>query len=128
MTKAALSVYLYGLYLVTGVGLPFLIIPDFTLGLFALDAGDGMWVRFVGVLSGVIGGFYLAAVLTHTDRVFLWSVPARYASAIFMAAMVASGKAGLALLLFSALDAFAGSLTWLAIRAEAEGAQGEAAG
>lgn len=128
MSKAALSVYMYGLYLVTGVGLPFLIIPEFTLGMFGLDAGDGLWVRFVGILSGVIGGFYIAAVLTRTDNMFLWTVPARYASALFMAVMVVLDYAGLALLLFSALDAFTGSLTWLAIRADAEETPATASG
>ena len=77
-----------------------------------------MWIRFVGVLSGMIGGFYLAAVLTHTDKFFAWSVPARYLSASFMAVMVVLGKVGLGLLIFSALDAFTASLTWLAIRAD----------
>ena len=120
MTKAALSVYMYGLYLVSGVALPFLTIPHFTIGMFGMSAGDDMWIRFVGVLSGIIGSFYIAAVLTHTDRLFAWTVPARYASAIFMATMVALGKVGLGLLIFSALDAFSGSLTWLAIRADQE--------
>jgi hypothetical protein len=118
MTKTALSVYMYGLYLMTGVGLPFLLIPHFTLALFGMSAGDDMWVRFVGVLAGIIGGFYVAAVLTHTERLFAWSVPARYATAAFMAVMVALGNVAATLLLFAALDALAGSLTWLAIRAE----------
>lgn len=120
MTKAALSVYMYGFYLISGVGLPFLLIPHFTLGMFGMSAGDDMWIRFVGLLSGTIGAFYVAAVLSHTRRVFAWSVPARYASATFMAVMVLLDKVGLALLIFSALDALAGSITWLAIRADEE--------
>lgn len=118
MTRAALSVYMYGLYLVTGVGLPFLLVPHLTLGLFGMSAGDDLWIRFVGLLAGTVGAFYVAAVLTHTDRMLAWSVPARYASATFMAVMVALGKAGLVLLAFSAVDALAGSITWLAIRAD----------
>ncbi len=120
MTKAALTLYMYGLYLVTGVGLPFLLIPHFTLGLFGMSAGDDMWIRFVGILAGTIGGFYIAAVLTRNEPVYSWSVPARYLSAAFMAVMVLFGKVGLALLLFSALDAFTASLTWLAIRADTD--------
>ncbi len=127
MTKAALSVYMYGLYLVMGIGLPFLIIPHFALGLFGLNAGDDVWIRFVGLLSGVIGAFYIGAVLNRTGWLFAWSVPARYASAAFMGLVVALDKIGLALLIFAALDALAGSLTWLAIRAdEAEEAEKQA--
>lgn len=120
MTRAALSVYMYGLYLVSGVMLPFLVIPHFALGMFGLSAGDELWIRFVALLSGVIGSFYIAAVLTRTDALFAWSVPARYASAIFMGVMVVLGEAGLGLLIFCALDALTGSITWAAIRADAE--------
>ena len=120
MTRAALSVYMYGLYLVSGVALPFLLIPHFTLAMFGLSAGDDIWIRFVGVLSGVIGSFYIATVLTRAERMLAWSVPARYATATFMAVMVALGKVGMALLLFAALDALTASLTWVAIRADEE--------
>lgn len=123
MSKAAITVYMYGLYLITGVCLPFLIIPEFTMGLFSLSAGDGFWIRFTGVLSGVIGGFYIASVLTDTKPMFAWSVPARYASAILMGTAVIVGKVGIAFLLFCALDAFTGSLTWAAIRADAAAAK-----
>lgn len=120
MTRAALSVYMYGLYLVTGVGLPFLLIPHFTLGLFGLSAGDDMWIRFAGVVIGITGGFYIAAVLTRTHILYGWTVPARYVTASFMCVMVAMGKTGLALLAFAALDALTASITWVAIRADAE--------
>jgi hypothetical protein len=119
MTRAALSVYMYGLYLISS-GLPFLLIPHFTLGMFGLSAGDDLWVRFVGVLIAIIGSFYVAAVLTRSDRMLSWSVPARYTTATFMAVMVALGEAGLALLIFASLDALTASLTWVAIRADEE--------
>ena len=120
MTRAALSVYMYGLYLISSVALPFLIIPHFTLGLFGLSAGDELWVRFAGVLAGVLGAFYVAAVLTRNDPVLGWTVPARYASASFMAAMVALDTAGLGLLIFAALDALTASITWVALWADAD--------
>ncbi len=119
MTRAALSVYMYGLYLISSVALPFLIIPHFTLGLFALSAGDELWVRFTGVLAGVLGGFYIAAVLTRNTPVLSWTIPARYASASFMAVMVALSVTGPGLLLFAALDALSASITWVALRADA---------
>lgn len=100
--------------------MPFQFIPDFTLGIFDLSAGDGMWVRFVGVLAAILGAFYVAAVLTRTDIMLGWTVPARYASATFLCVMVAAGKAGLALLIFAGLDALTASLTWIAIKADAE--------
>jgi len=120
MTRAALSVYMYGLYLTVSVAPPFLFLPHFTLGLFGLSAGDELWVRFTGILAGVLGGFYIAAVLTRNTPVLSWTVPARYASASFMAVMVMLGAAGPGLLLFAALDALSASITWVAIRADTE--------
>ncbi len=120
MTRAQLSVYMYGLYLISGVCLPLLLIPHFALGLFGLSAGDDMWVRFVGVLAGVIGAFYVAAVLTRTDIMLGWTVPSRYVTAAFLCTMVAMGNAGVALLIFAAMDALAASITWIAIKADAE--------
>lgn len=120
MSKSALSMYLYGLYGIAGVGIPFIFMPDFALGLFGLAAGEGLWVRMVGLLAGIIGAYYVMAVVTDTERLYAWSVPARYVTGAFMAVMVVIGKAGLALLLFAAIDALTGSLTWLALRADAD--------
>lgn len=120
MTRAQLNVYIYGLYLVFGISLPFMVIPHFTLGLFGLSAGDDMWIRFFGLLAGIIGGFYIAVVLSRIARALGWTVPARYATAAFMGLMVTLGKTGPALLIFAGLDAITASLTWVAIRAGEE--------
>ena len=127
MTRAALSVYMYGLYLAGSVAVPFLLFPHFTLDLFGLSAGDDMWIRFVGVMAGIMGGFYIAGVLTRTQQLYGWTVPARYATAAFMTVMVLMGKTGMALLIFAALDALTASITWVAIRADAAEADEEAA-
>lgn len=119
MTKSALSVYLYGLFLIAGVGFPFLVMPHFALGQFGLAAGDEMWVRLVGVLSAVMGGFYVMAVQADLERFYAWTVPARFVTAAFHVAMAALGHVGPAILIFAGFDAIAGALTWLALRAEA---------
>ena len=120
MTRAALNVYMYGLYLISSVALPLLLVPHFTLGIFGLSAGDDMWVRYVGLFAGIVGSFYIAAVLTRTDSMLAWSIPARYATSTFLAVMVALGNIGMALLMFAAADALTASLTWVAIRADEE--------
>ena len=127
MTRAALSVYMYGLFYVTTFAPPFLLFPHYALGLFGLSAGDDLWIRFAGLLVGTIGGFYVAGVLTRMTQLYGWSVPARFASAVFMASMVALGNAGAGLLTFAALDAVTASITWVAIRADAAEAAGKAA-
>jgi hypothetical protein len=118
MKKSALSVYMYGLYQIMGVCLPFLLTPDFALGVFGLSAGDGMWVRFVGVLAGLSGFYFVMAVYHDVERFYGWTVPARFATAGFLLAMVVLGRIGPMMLLFAAIDALAGSLTWAALTAE----------
>jgi len=127
MTRSALSVYMYGLYFVIMIAPPFLLFPHFALSVFGLSAGDNMWIRYVGVLAGIIGGFYIAGVLTRTTLIYVWSVPARYASAAFLALMVVLGNAGMGLLIFAVLDALTASITWASIRADAAEAAEEAA-
>ncbi|MGI9384505.1 MAG: hypothetical protein ACR2PO_15235 [Methyloligellaceae bacterium] len=120
MTKSAFSVYLYGLYLITTIGIPFVVMPHFALGLFGMTAGDDMWVRLVGVLSAVMGGFYVMAVQADMERFYAWTVPARLATGLFLFAMAALGHVGLAIVIFAALDMVSGGLTWLALKVEAE--------
>lgn len=122
MTKSALNVYMYGLFLLIGIGLPFLVIPHDALSLFGLVAGDGMWVRLVGVLSGIMGAFYIMAVQDDLEPFYLWTVPARLCTAVFHTVMVVLGYVGPGLLLFAFIDALTAALTWLAIRAEARAA------
>ena len=127
MSRAAVSVYIYGLYYVSMIAPPFLVFPHFALDLFGLSAGEGIWVRYVGVLTGTIGAIYIAGVLTRTTQLYVWTVPARYVSGIFLALMVMMGEAGLALMLFAALDVLSASITWVAIRADAAEAEEVAA-
>ncbi len=111
---------MYGFYLIGAISIPFVFFPHFALGLFDISAGDGMWVRFVGIFAGIVGAFNVSAVLTRTEIMFGWTVPARYVTATFMCTMVALGKVGLPLLIFAALDALTASITWIAIKADAE--------
>ncbi|MCG8562867.1 MAG: hypothetical protein MI824_23960 [Hyphomicrobiales bacterium] len=122
MTKTAFSVYLYGLYLMTAIGVPFVVMPHFALGLFGMTAGDEMWVRLAGVLSAVMGGFYVMAVHTDLTRFYGWTVPARLVSGAFLYVMAALGHVGPAIVVFATLDTVSAGLTWLALRFEPEAA------
>ena len=118
MKRSALSLYLFALYQITGVFLPFILFPETALGWFGLEAGDGLWVRLVGVLAGIMGTLYIVAVQHDLEIIYWWSVPARYATALFNLSAVVTGLASPALIGFALFDATAGSLTWLALRHE----------
>ena len=93
MNKAQLSLFYFGLYMVFVAGLGFMLIPMFILNLFGLSAGDDVWIRVVGLLASIIGGYYILAVRAGLDRFIPWTVAMRYYAAAFMVLMVArAGK------------------------------------
>jgi hypothetical protein len=115
MSKAGLSVFVFGFYLVI-VGFGFMIAPHWNLRLFGLSAGDDVWIRMVGMLASIIGAYNLLAVRARLEVFFQWTVPGRYYAAGFMALMFVLGKVGPAIMLFAALDAAAATWTWMALR------------
>jgi hypothetical protein len=116
MTKTALSVYLFGLYAIFGIGLPFLLIPHFSLGMFGMSAGDDMWVRMLGLFVGIMGAYYVMAVKVGFEPFYDWTVPARYSTATFMTVMAILGAVAPTILIFASVDAIAATLTVLARR------------
>jgi hypothetical protein len=116
MSKAKLSVFVFGLYLTFFVGLGFMLAPHVLLNLVGLSAGDDFWIRFAGMLASIIGAYYLLAARAGIERFYLWTVPARYYAAAFMLLMVVLGKIGSVLLLFAAIDAASATWTWIALR------------
>lgn len=120
MNKAQISLFAFGLYMVFAVGLGFMLMPMLILNLFGLSAGDDVWIRFVGMLASIMGGYYILAVRAEMDRFISWTVMMRYFAAGFMVLVVVSGKQGIGLLLFAAIDIVAATWTLLALRADRE--------
>ncbi|MCX6175171.1 MAG: hypothetical protein NTZ27_10495 [Ignavibacteriales bacterium] len=116
MSKAGLSVFVFGLYLVFLVGLGFMIMPHFILSIFGLSAGDDIWIRMVGMLASIIGAYYIIAVRKKIEGFIKWTVPLRYYAACFMLLMFVLGKVGSAILLFAAIDAVAATWTFVSLR------------
>jgi len=88
MQKARFSLLIFGWYMVVVVGLGFMLFPMLILNLFGLSAGDDVWIRFVGMLASIIGGYYLLVVRAEIDRFIPWTVAMRYYAAAFMVLMV----------------------------------------
>ena len=105
--RAALSLFVFGLYMVLIVGLGFMLAPHLILSIFGLSAGDDVWIRMVGMLASIIGAYYLLVVRARLEVFFKWTVPGRYYAACFMVLIFALGKVGPAILLFAAVDAVA---------------------
>lgn len=118
MSKAGLSLFVFGLYMVLIVGLGFMTAPHLILSMFGLSAGDDVWIRMVGMLASIVGAYYLLAVRARLEEFFKWTVPARYYASCFMVLMFALGKVGSAILLFAAIDTVAATWTLIALRSD----------
>ena len=116
MNGAAISLFVFGLYMIFAVGGGFMFVPSFVLDLFGLSAGDGIWVRFVGMLASILGVYYIMVARAGLDRFYPWTVATRYYAATFMIVIVLLGKMGPGLILIAAVDVVAATWTWYAVR------------
>ena len=116
MNGAAISLFVFGLYMIFAVGGGFMFAPGFVLDLFGLSAGDGIWVRFVGMLASILGVYYIMVARAGLDRFYPWTVATRYYAATFMIVIVLLGRMGPGLILIAAVDVVAATWTWYAVR------------
>jgi hypothetical protein len=118
MSKAGLSVFVFGLYMVFIVGLGFMIAPHLVLSILGLSAGDDIWIRMVGLLASIIGAYYISVVRARMEEFLKFTVPGRYFAAGFMVLMFVLGKVGFAILPLAAIDAAAATWTLIALRSD----------
>lgn len=116
MSKARLSLLVFGLYMVFAVGIGFMLIPIQILHLFGLTAGDDVWIRFVGMLASILGIYYIQVARTKLDAFIPWTVAGRYYAAAFMVLLVLLKMVGASLLIFAAIDIAGATWTWWALR------------
>ena len=116
MNGAGISLFVFGLYMIFAVGGGFMFAPEFVLDLFGLSAGDGIWIRFVGMLASILGAYYIMVARAGLDRFYPWTVATRYYAATFMIVIVLLGKMGPGLILIAAVDVVAATWTWYAVR------------
>lgn len=119
MLNSRLNLLVFGLYMVLVVGLGFMLMPMPVLRFFALEAGDDVWIRFVGMLASIIGFYYIQTARAGLKRFFPWTVVGRLYAAGFMVLLVLSKLVGTSLLLFAAIDLAGALWTWLGLRSEA---------
>jgi uncharacterized protein YjeT (DUF2065 family) len=98
------SVQYFGFYMVL-VGLGFLFFPNVILGIFGLGATSESWIRLLGLLSLVTGGFYYQSMVRHNIVEFYrFTVLGRVVFAVGTAVMVIGGLIGGAGYLFAGFE------------------------
>jgi len=118
MSKAATSVFWFGVYLVA-LGATLVVVPNVPLSLFGMPPPDEPWIRVAGMLVLLLAYYYIQCARAGLRRFFELTIPARGAVIVFFAAFVALGFAKPTLLLFGLVDIVGAIWTVIALRAEA---------
>ena len=117
MTAAALSLAVYGVYLLAnGAGLA--VAPNLPLALLGLPPTEEPWIRVLGLVVGEIGFYFLFAARKGIASFFYATVYARGAAALVFVALVAFKLGPVQLLLFAAVDVLTAIWTHFAIKRE----------
>ena len=115
MSRAALSVFVWGVYLI-GAGLGFLLMPNFVLPLFGFATTAEGWVRVVGLLAALIGMYYVFCARWNVVPFFQLTVAARLGFMAGSIGLVISGLMSPSLLIIGGLDTIGAIWTWLSLR------------
>lgn len=119
MSKAARSVFVFGIYLVA-LGLFLLIAPNTLITLFGLPETHDVWIRVVGMLIFLLSYYAIQAARNEVTEFIRWSVVARAAAIVFFAGFVLADLVKPILLLFGGVDLAAAVWTHLALRSDAK--------
>jgi len=116
MSNPARSITVFGIYLAIA-GLAFAFAPNMVLPLFGFPTTTEVWIRLVGLLTAILGMYFLYSV-RHDDRHFFRATV--FARLIFFAGVtlfVILGFASPLLIAFGLVDLAGAAWTWLALRA-----------
>jgi hypothetical protein len=116
MSRPAVSILGFGVYLAAG-GLLLLLIPRELCSILHLrPPGDTMWVRLCGMFFLDLAFYCIQAALSDQRTFMRWSVKTRPLSIMFLVAFVAGGLENPSILIFGVIDLLATLWTVLALR------------
>lgn len=115
MSRAAVSVLCFGIYLLLG-GTVLILWPEAFCRATGLAPPGEPWARLTGMFFWILAYYCLRAAFEEERRFMIWSLRTRPTTILFLAAFVAAGVARPVLLVFGAVDVAATLWTALALR------------
>ena len=114
MSRAARSILVFGIYLaILGAGL--FVSPDAMLALFRQPPTQEPWLRVLGLVTLVLGFYYVTAARAEATSFFRATLWGRGLGAIVFAGLVSAKAAPAFILLMAALDGAGALWTWRAL-------------
>jgi H+/Cl- antiporter ClcA len=116
MKNSAASSILTWSILMLGFGTAYLFVPNFFLSLLDIPKTDEPWIRILGLLIAILGGYY-AYCAHHNDVVFMKiTIPGRILFAAGLAGLVILKLAHPAALILGGIDTVGAFWTWIELR------------
>jgi hypothetical protein len=119
MSAPAKSILVHGIYLALS-GATLIIAPNLLFGLLGIAPTAEVWVRVVGVLTLILGFYFVQAARKEVTEFMRWTVYARLTFMSFCIIFVLLGFIGPILLLFGLLDLLGAVWTALALRSTSQ--------
>ena len=116
MNRATTSILGWGIYLVA-IGVTFLFLPNFALGLLGFSPTGEVWIRVLAMLAAILGYYHIRAARSGLTAFYPWTIHGRAFAVLCIVAFVVLNLAPPMLLLFAAFDLLGGLWTWWALRA-----------
>lgn len=115
MSNSARSILVFGIYLAVA-GLSFFIAPNMVLPLMGFPITTEVWIRLMGLLTAILGMYFLYSV-RHDDRHFFRAtIIARLIFFTGVTALVTFKLASPLLVAFGLIDLAGAAWTWSALR------------
>lgn len=115
MSDPVLASRVFGVYL-TVAGVCLFLVPGIVLPLLGLAAPTEVWIRIVGLLTGILGMYFLVCARADQRRFFQATVIARLMFFSGVVALILSGSAPPLLVLFGVADIIGAAWTLFALR------------
>lgn len=103
MSNPAKSVFVHGIYL-AGSGISLITVPNLLFGMLGIAPSTEVWPRIVGVLTLILGFYFIQAARKENLEFIRWTVYARLTFMSFCIIFVLLQFIGAVLLLFGLLD------------------------
>jgi hypothetical protein len=115
MSNAAKSILVHGIYLL-GLGVVMVTIPNVPLKIVGLAETNEVWIRVVGMMSLVLGYYFVQSARKELTDFFRSTLLTRSAAIVFFILFVVLGFAPVNLLILIAVDPLFIIWTALALR------------
>lgn len=115
MTRAARSVFAFGLYLI-GTASVLIVAPNVILRVVGITPTTEPWIRVLGVVVGVLGAYYVVAARAQLELFFRATVWGRALVLAGFVTLVALGWAPAPLIAFGVIDTLGALWTWVGLR------------